>query len=676
MGSDTFHAINRFIGALTPVGPRLASMEESLYRQAALRNAVIQSPEGRAGILAGDPETLKLMRYGGGDVDTAPFGPKRMADYPQLSPADEGILPHITTIPHNFPPQVMTTDLAKIERDQAEAEQTSFLTRLMQQYYQGGGASAGGGMGNLVPTQMKLGPLTLGLPPPPVTVPQEEQPVVPRGEPIRRPAAGAGEQPPAREPQAATTPAAQGDPRTARGRSGQYARYTDEQTGESITGTFGRDGMSFTADDGTPYVFDEQAQKLLPSPAQPRGGTRTPAAEPAAPGTQAQEPPPQAPVAPAAPGAAQAAPPPPPATAPGLQQDRTLLFGPEEPEGTVGYPSYAPGPSPPLQLPAPAATPGAPGAGVAPSRVQLLPARPTEKGGPRSRTTGVIEKQETKPSSGQIEDMAAAADNDPRLARYLQDRGLTYAEALRDRRAVGMMRRFLGEEAGRNRERLEQSKLQAGEKGQIKRIRALRIQTRELLEPVPGNNPEGIRPVDIGAATPISSEFSKFVTGVTEDIPVVRSIARQFTMAGEGVPGAPEFMETMQQTEARGGPKGKAAARFRQLVAGSAPQLVKAFGDTGQLSQQEQTVARENLFPSPNDSPEARVNKAQFLLHLFDLMEEALLQGASSRDIHDMATDAAGLGRSEPTRRVGRGAGETRRQLRGGGAEPAPEEEE
>ena len=678
MSSDTFHGFNRLLGAVTGVGPRLAGMEESLLKQAALRSALWQDPASRTAILS-DPRMQALM---GGEFTNVPLGTASGGMFPQLSPGDTAqpeFLKHITQVPRYLPPEVMTPDRAKMELEQAQTGTQQEITRQL-----GRQGITTDQNGNLIVTgrTTTINPrgvsqtTTEGIPPAPVEEPTVEGPAIPRGSRKKRPAAGMLVGP-------------DGNPiPPAKDRAGRSFTFTNSQTGQQLQGTFGPDGMQATGSDGQPYVLDEKNGVFTPAPraGQGAGAAQTPATPPGLPATP---PPPGTP-----PGTAEAAPPPllqrpgepaapqqqgedaqrqqdmemlgfpsPAFAAPGERAGAAVgaaLAPPQQEvapgQGRVGFPSVV--------IPQSEAVQGAPPTQVEPGRVAVP--GPIE-GGPRAQPTraGVVG---TKPkpvpgdvTSQQRENMWAAINNDQALADYVEATGKNIPQLLNDRFAVGRMRKYLHDEAvnqARDVAAAQQTgKVGAGEMGQVKRIRAIRGSVQMMMQPVVGvDNPQQLRPVDMGAGEGAGADIGRLLIAGTEGMQWLQPLVRQLTPAGVGIPGMPRSLWTVEQVAQHGSPaEAKAAGQLLRLAAGSAPQLVKAFGDTGQLSQQEQTIAREKLFPSATDTYQARVNKIDTLIQLLDDMERALLSGVNPDQVHNMATDAMQTDRTAPTRRVYQG---------------------
>lgn len=113
-----------YLGAATGIGPKIAMMEESRLKQMQMLGDLYQNPETRSLLFTNPWANRMLEKYGTGGaqpVDRGSLTPENYRQrFPQLSPGDEGILPYITRIPGNLPPEVMTKDRAGMLKTLAE----------------------------------------------------------------------------------------------------------------------------------------------------------------------------------------------------------------------------------------------------------------------------------------------------------------------------------------------------------------------------------------------------------------------------------------------------------------------------------------------------------------------------------------------------------------------------
>jgi hypothetical protein len=150
------HGFNRFLGAVSGVGPRLASMEESLYRQGKMRGELYQDPAGRTAMMT-DPWYRNLPGF---DMTQVPRGAATLGAYPQLSPGDQPILPYITQIPRGLPPEVMTPERATMLHTQAATQQQALENEMYRKWTSGELQLPAG----MQPMTMRAGPMTFGYP--------------------------------------------------------------------------------------------------------------------------------------------------------------------------------------------------------------------------------------------------------------------------------------------------------------------------------------------------------------------------------------------------------------------------------------------------------------------------------------------------------------------------------
>jgi hypothetical protein len=177
------HSFNRFLGAVTGVGPGLAQMEESLLRQAKMRGDIWQDPASRTAMFT-DPRMSTLMGVKAPQVAPGMLTPENYRTLqPSLSPGDEALLPYITRVPAGLPPDVNTPEKAGMLRDLAAAQGQQLENKMLAG---GPGALPSG----FVPLTMRVGNTTYGYPPAAVQVPQQlgDQPAAGGG--LGGPAAG------------------------------------------------------------------------------------------------------------------------------------------------------------------------------------------------------------------------------------------------------------------------------------------------------------------------------------------------------------------------------------------------------------------------------------------------------------------------------------------------------
>ena len=246
-----------------------------------------------------------------------------------------------TNIPTNLPPPVLTKEGATIRNLEAETDSQTLANTMMRQ------ATAGGIPKNFVPLTMKLGNMTLGISPPAVTVPAPGA-----GE---APAATPGAPRPEVKPPATIGKTRTGPNADAKGRANQPFTYTMDD-GSKLKGTFSKDGMQATAEDGSKWVLDEKQGTMVRVPEQqlPAGEAGSAAAPSPAPGGGALPPP----------------------TPDEVYPDAPAVTGPR-PGGPAAAAPAAPTPAAPV-VPAPAPAPPAPVAPAAP----VAPVIPTPPGLP------------------------------------------------------------------------------------------------------------------------------------------------------------------------------------------------------------------------------------------------------------------------------------------------------
>ena len=315
MGGEGFHAFNRFLGALTGVGPRLAYMEQAPYRTAALRSQLLTDPRFQATAYVDPTLTGMIPNFPG--VSPAGGGGPRPEDLARFNflalPGSgfAGVDPstfHPSQYP-TLPPAILTPDIAKSYAEQGAAA----------------GAINPFGTG-VAPPNLTLQGATkdvhgrwqfqYGLKPPYVPPPP---PPPPPSAPGERPDLSRGARPP-------NPPGFVSDTRVL-GRGGEaggagpqagdaVAAFTDPQTNETVTGgVIDPTAQGVIGHNGHGYRFTqhglERDDSLIPPPSQryPVGGQ--------APGeAAAEEPPPPPPGKPPVPPLP--ATPPPPGTPPTL----------------------------------------------------------------------------------------------------------------------------------------------------------------------------------------------------------------------------------------------------------------------------------------------------------------------------------------------------------------------
>src|SRR5262245_2391009 len=135
---------------------------------AGLLSELFNSPQGRAALLT-SPDVARMAGLPTTGVER---GTVTREGYPMFSERDRPLFPYVTQIPRGLPPGVETPETAQMRQRLADAQQQELINRYLER------VSKGGHVGNLIPTQFKAGPLTLGLPPPPYDVPEQEQPAI------------------------------------------------------------------------------------------------------------------------------------------------------------------------------------------------------------------------------------------------------------------------------------------------------------------------------------------------------------------------------------------------------------------------------------------------------------------------------------------------------------------